>query len=86
MKEIIWSKMHYFEFTTHIMNESSSTNLYLFNNHKTIQIPTLLTKTNSTNTKGSSLPFENLIKTNTQVSLLHNINFPKHITKLQMPY
>ena len=53
---------------------------------KTIQISTLLTKTNSTNTKGSSLPFENLIKTNTQVSLLHNINFPTHIMKLQIPY
>jgi len=41
----------------------------LFNNYKT----------NSTNTKESSLPFENLIKTNKQVSLLHNINIPKYL-------
>ena len=47
-----------------------------------MQIPTLLIKINSTK---STLSFENLIKTNTKVSLLHNINIPKYKTKLQMP-
>ena len=54
-------------------------------NYKIIQIPILLIKINCKNTKKSSLPFENLIKTNTQVSLLRNINIPKYKTKLQMP-
>ena len=31
-------------------------------------------------TKESSMPFEHLIKINTQVSFMHNINIPKHNT------
>ena len=29
---------------------------------------------------------QKISKTNTQVSFLHNINIPKHKTKLQIPY
>ena len=83
--KITWCEINYFKFTTHIKKEFSSTNWYLFNNYKLIQIPTQLIKINCTNTKESSLSFENLTKTNTQVSLLHNINIPKYKIKLQMP-
>ena len=34
----------------------------------------------------SSLPFENLTKTNTQVSLQQNSNIPKQRKELQIPY
>ena len=78
--------MHYFEFAAHIKKELSSTNSHLFNNYKLYKPQHCWSKQNSTNTKESSLPFENQIKTNTQVSLLQNINTPKYKTKLQMPY
>ena len=61
--------------------------LYKNNYNKIIQILTLLTKKKGTKMKESSLYFENLIKTNTQVLLLYNINiqkYKKRITNVQL--
>ena len=70
-------KMYNFKFTFQL----SSTNWYLFNNYKIIQISILLIKIHCTYKKVYSLPFENIIRTNTQVSLQHNINIPKYLKK-----